>query len=203
MIAGGASTTHQVAIEAFISVIERERVATSISYGYAKAAAREVDRASAALYQASERRARLSPMSTIDEHVAAELEVDHWRQYMATHTALALQGSLLVFNSIDLALKDYARIRYGPAPQWISAGPALGPTPRTLFEIVRAICNYFRHRDGWLAAGTATNKSMGVLDDLGISPLSATAYIPALQLIPFDTWLDLESVIVSAIVSLP
>jgi uncharacterized protein YjiS (DUF1127 family) len=202
MLAGGAGTARHVAIEAFVSVIERERLAASISYGFAKAAAREVDRASAALYQATERRVQLGRMATTDERIAAELEVDRWRQYIATHTALALQGALLVFNSIDLALKDYARIRYGPAPTWIRAGPAFGPTPRTLFEIIRAICNYFRHRDEWLALGTPTNPSMAILRDLGINPLSSTAYIPVLQLIPFDTWLELESAIVGVIAAL-
>jgi hypothetical protein len=202
----GTAITTQIAIDAFTRVIEDARVAVSLGFGSAISAAREADRASAALYQATTRRNTLTQRSSVAEHVSAELEVDRWRQYVIVHSAIALEGALVVFNSIDLALKDYARNRYGaPDRRWITGGPSFGATPRTLFEIIRALCNYFRHREEWLANQGLRQavRSMAVLNDLGINPLSSSAHLAVLLLLQIDTWLDLESILLTAICAIP
>jgi hypothetical protein len=202
----GGVAPKQIAIDAFIAVIEDARVATALGFGSAVSAAREASRAGAALYQATATRSALSQAATTAAHVSAELEVDRWRQYIAVHSAIALEGALVVFNSVDLALKHYVRNRYGTGDRrWILGGPSYGPTPRTLFEIVRALCNYFRHRDEWLVGQGLRQaaRSTAVLNDLGINPSSASTHLAVLALLPFDTWLDLESVIVSAVSNIP
>jgi hypothetical protein len=198
----GGVTSKQVAIDAFVSVLEDARVAVALGFGSAISASREASRASAALYQAASGRDLLDGASTVAEHVAAEIEVDRWRQYFTVHSAIALEGSLVVFNSVDLALKHYARTRYGAADRrWVVGGPSYGPTPRTLFEIVRALCNYFRHRDEWLVGQglQQASRSISILSDLGINPTAANAHLAVFAMLPFTTWLDFESAIVAAI----
>lgn len=202
----GRGASKQIAIDAFVAVIEDARVAVALGFGSAVSAAREASRGSAALYHATTSRNALKLTASTADHVAAELEVDRWRQYITVHSAIALEGALVVFNSIDLALKHYVRGRYGVTDRrWIVGGPAYGSTPRTLFEIVRALCNYFRHRDEWLVGQglRPAAASTSVLNDLGINPVSGSAHLAVLGLLPFDTWLDLESVIVSAVAGIP
>jgi hypothetical protein len=201
----GGITAKQVAIDAFISVLEDARVAVSLGFGSAMSAGREASRASAALYKAASGRDLLDASATTAEHVAAEIDVDRWRQYITVHSAIALEGSLVVFNSVDLALKHYARTRYGASDRrWIIGGPSYGTTPRTLFEIVRALCNYFRHRDEWLVGQglQRASRSSSILADLGVNPTSANAHLAVFAMLPFTTWLDFESAIVGAIAGL-
>jgi hypothetical protein len=202
----GGGTPKQVAIDTFVAVLEDDRIAVALGYGSALAAVREVSRATAALNMSTTARQALRATATVADHVAAELEVERWRQYVAVHSAVAREGSLIAFNSIDLALKRYARTRYGPTDtRWLTGGPSYGPTPRSLLEIVRALCNQFRHRDEWLSAQGAPRptRSENVLRDLGVNPLSNGAYLAVMNLLPFDTWLDFESTLVSAIVAIP
>jgi hypothetical protein len=196
--------TKQIAVDGFIAAIEESRVATALGFGSAVSAAREVNLANNALVQAAATRGALNQEAAMADLVSTELDVERWRQYIAVHSAIALEGALVVFNSIDLALKQYVRSRHGDR-RWVVGGPSYGPTPRTLFEIVRALCNYFRHRDEWLIGqGTQLGaRSTAVLNDLGINPISANAHLSVLLLLPFNTWLDLERVIVSSVSSIP
>jgi hypothetical protein len=202
----GGAASKQIAVDAFIGVIEGARVAVGLGFGSAISAAREANRATAALHEANAVRAALKTGTSASEHVSAEIEVDRWRQYIAVHSAIALEGALVVFNSVDLALKHYVRTRYGISDRrWVIGGPSYGTKRRTFFEIVRALCNYFRHRDEWLAGQGLSHatKSTAILNDLGINPTASNAHLSVLNLLNVDTWLDLESVIVSAISAVP
>lgn len=194
--------------------MDSTRLSMSLSFQSAVGGMRESYRSAGPLTQAQHAKVAASS-AAVNEQLAAERSLERWQAYRDMHLAVAQQGGMNLFNGIDLALKDYSRIQHATDIRWLAGGPAFGATgmiargtgaPQgsvTMLELVRAICNHFRHREQWIAERTPTNATMLRLRKAGLNPLSALAYADLLQLLSYNTWLDFEADLVSAIIQLP
>lgn len=209
-----AGNTNLASLSRFQEIIAANRAKLSMSFQAATGAIKEIKRATGAMVQAEARCAAAANL-TEQDRLAAEINRQYWIDYISMHGAVAEQGAILMLNAIDLALKEYSRLQHGSDKRWLQAGPVYtatgspvsgSPKPKsavTLLELVRALCNYFRHREEWIANGTQSNRSIRAMTNAGLSPLSPTAWVNAVELLAYPAWLDLEADLMQAIASLP
>src|ERR1700686_3587641 len=99
-------------VSAFIDSLASNRISLSLGFQNAIAGIREAYRAQAPYINAVNASSAAGAVGGVAQ-IEAEREVERWTSYKKMHMAIAFQGAMLLFNTIDLALKAYSRIQYG------------------------------------------------------------------------------------------